>query len=152
MIVFLDTGPLGILTNPNRTHPATRAMLIWEESLLRAGHRLLVPAIADYELRREHLRRNATNSLARLDSFINAVEGRYLELTDTALKQAAVFWAQARMLGLPTGDVLEMDCDVVIAAQAADLGLPNAEYVIATTNVRHLSRFVPAQLWTDVAP
>ena len=95
MIVVLDSGPLGIITSPNRVARETQAMLVWEQKMLLAGHFLLVPAIADYELRREHLRRGADRSIAELDRFVNAVEGRYLELTDSALKIAAQFWMRA---------------------------------------------------------
>ena len=40
--------------------------------------------------------------------------------------------------------------DLLIAAQALALGEPDA--VIATTNVGHLGRFVPAQQWQDILP
>ena len=50
--IFLDTGPLGVLTNPKRP-PETVAALGWAIALMSAGHRLMVPAIADYEVRRE---------------------------------------------------------------------------------------------------
>jgi hypothetical protein len=46
----------------------------------------------------------------------------------------------------------ELDCDVLIAAQALDLALPSADLVIATMNVGHLSRFVAADLWTSITP
>ena len=37
---------------------------------------------------------------------------------------------------------------VILAAQAKTLGVPDV--VIATTNVGHLSRFAPAELWQDI--
>ena len=42
-----------------------------------------------------------------------------------------------------------LDGDVILAAQAATLD--RARVIDATTNVRHLSRFVPAKLWADIA-
>jgi hypothetical protein len=45
-----------------------------------------------------------------------------------------------------------LDCDVLIAAQALTLGIPSSDLVIATTNVGHLSRFVTADLWTNIRP
>ena len=42
--------------------------------------------------------------------------------------------------------------DVLIAAQAMDLGLPAAEFIIATVNVGHLALFVPAALWANITP
>ena len=39
---------------------------------------------------------------------------------------------------------------MILAGQAAALGL--SDLVIATTNVGHLARFVPAELWQNVGP
>jgi hypothetical protein len=50
--IILDTGPLGLLTNPRKTSE-TRAITRWALDIMMAGHRLIVPAIADYEVRRE---------------------------------------------------------------------------------------------------
>jgi hypothetical protein len=46
--------------------------------------------------------------------------------------------------------VVLLDADVVLAAQALTLGA--APVVIATSNVGHLSRFVPAELWQNITP
>lgn len=37
---------------------------------------------------------------------------------------------------------------MILAAQSMTLGVPDV--VIATTNVGHLSRFAPAELWHDI--
>ena len=84
--------------------------------------------------------------LARLDALVGLLE--YLPLTTVAMRQAALFWAQARQQGQPTADDKALDGDVILAAQAITLGI--ADTVIATTNVGHLSRFVPAALWPDI--
>jgi len=39
---------------------------------------------------------------------------------------------------------------MILAGQALTLGTPDV--VVATTNIGHLSRFVPAELWQNVAP
>jgi len=44
------------------------------------------------------------------------------------------------------------DGDVILAAQALSLAVPGQQVLIATTNVAHLSRFVTADLWTNIAP
>jgi hypothetical protein len=72
----------------------------------------------------------------------------YLPLTTRAMRQAALFWAQARQQGLPTAEDKAIDGDVILAAQAMTLGLPDA--VVATTNIGHLSRFVPADFWQNI--
>jgi hypothetical protein len=38
---------------------------------------------------------------------------------------------------------------MILAAQAVMLGAP--DFVIATTNPKHLSRFVPADLWQNIS-
>ncbi len=151
MVAFLDTGPLGILTNPNQKSPQVAAMLQWYNAMIAAGHRFIVPSLADYELRREYTRRNAKNSLALLDTFVS-VPGVYLALTDSALKLVAQWWAEVRNAGQQTADNRELDCDVIIAAQAKDFGLPDSEYIVATVNVGHLNRFVPAADWKTITP
>ena len=71
-----------------------------------------------------------------------------------SLKQAgppaAKLWADARQSGQPTAGDNTIDGDVILAAQALSLGVD--DYVIATTNVGHLSRFAPAQLWNEIVP
>jgi hypothetical protein len=39
---------------------------------------------------------------------------------------------------------------MILAAQALTLGAPAVD--IATSNVGHLSRFVPAELWQNITP
>ena len=107
---------------------------------------VLIPEIADYEVRRELLRANKAGGLARLDALAGLLE--YLPLTRAVMRQAAVLWAQARQQGRPTADDKALDGDVILAAQAITLGA--TDVVIATTNVGHLSRFAPAALWPDI--
>ena len=151
LTIFLDTGPLGLLTNPKRT-PETVAATQWAIAMMTAGHRFVVPSIADYEVRRELIRAGKTKGLAALDAWNNAYPDRYLFLSDSALRLGALLWAQARQAGTSTADPKELDGDVLIAAQALDLGLPASAFIIATVNVGHLSLFVPADLWTNIHP
>jgi predicted nucleic acid-binding protein len=150
-VIILDTGPLGLLTNPRKT-PEVIAATLWAISVMAAGHRLIVPAIADFEVRRELERARKTRSVAALDAFNTARPDRFLSVTDSALRLAATLWAQARNLGTPGADPKELDADVIIAAQALDMGVPTPDLIIATTNVGHLSRFLRAELWTNIAP
>jgi len=61
---------------------------------------VLVPEIADYEVRRELLRANKKLGIQRLDT-LKATIG-YLPLTTAAMLKAAEFWAIARNAGHPT--------------------------------------------------
>ena len=95
MILILDSGPLGLFTHPQRTADVIDVTQWLSRSLL-GGARVIVPAIVYYELKRELLRANKTIGIRRLDAFVNAAPGRYLSLSDYALRLAAELWAQAR--------------------------------------------------------
>lgn len=148
MIVLLDAGPLGLVTNP-RANPESQQCKQWLVDLLAQGVRVLVSEIADYEVRRELLRAGRTRGVMHLDQ-LKATSG-YVPITTTTMLQAAEFWAQARRQGQPTAPDLALDADVILAAQALVLAQQeNDTVVIATTNVGHLARFVPAQRWQDI--
>ena len=66
MIVILDTGPLGRISNPRASDINTTCHQ-WVESLVGEGIPVLIPEIADYEVRRELLRARKVKGLARLD-------------------------------------------------------------------------------------
>ncbi len=126
--IILDTTPLGLaVQRPGR--PTADACQLWIADCVRADHRILVPEVADYEVRRELIRAQKATSIARLDAFNAAVTGRYPPITTTAMRLAADLWAQARNQGVPTADVQALDSDVILAAQALSLGLPPVEIV-----------------------
>lgn len=156
-VIFFDAGPLGIIVNSKTPpSPLTIKAIEWVYALIVEGHRLIVPAIADFEVRREFLRAGMTDSLALLDAWNTAQPDRYLPLTDSALKLAAQLWAQARNGGTLPADPKELNGDVLIAAQILDYqatyGLAASDIVIASVNVGHLSLFVPSDLWTNIRP
>jgi predicted nucleic acid-binding protein len=145
--VILDAGPLGAACNPLAT-PMALACTQWLQQLVSAGFPVIVPEIADYEVRRELLRGGMIQSIARLDQLGQAC--RYLPITTAAMRKAAEFWAQARQQGYPSASDPRLDADVILAAQAATLG--DATVIIATTNVAHLNRFVTADFWQNIRP
>ena len=149
-VLFLDSGPLGLLTHPQRSAEVI-AVGEWLSRCLLNGSRVIVPAIVYYELKRELLRAKKRFSIDRLDAFIDAAPSRYLPLSDEALRMAAEFWAKSRQEGRPTADSRALDIDVLIAAQALSCGALSSEVIIVTTNPRHLSQFVTAKLWKDIA-
>jgi predicted nucleic acid-binding protein len=140
--VLLDSGPLGLVTNPNLSNEGVDCTK-WLQSLLSSNVRVIIPEIVDYEIRRELLRANKTKGLNQLDSMIALLE--YLPITTTTMRQAALFRAQARRQGQPTAGDNTIDGDMILAAQAFTLGVPDV--VIATTNIGHLSQFASAELW-----
>ena len=151
MIIFLDSGPLGLVTNPKK-NPETIAAAQWIYNMEGAGNRFIVPAIADYEVRRELVRSGKARSVARLNEFNTAAGDRFLSVTDAALLRAADMWAQSRNAGTPTADPKELDGDVLIAAQVLEVGLPSSDYIIATTNPGHILQFAPCAVWTTIRP
>ena len=65
-VIFLDTGPLGVLSNPLNTPNVVQARS-WLGALQAAGRRIIVPEITDYELRRELLRAGKKRGLNNLN-------------------------------------------------------------------------------------
>lgn len=144
-VVFLDAGPIGMASSPNLS-PTNLACAAWLQDLITNGIRVILPEIADYEVRRELMRANKVKGLQKLDALASLIE--YLPLNTSAMRQAAAIWAQARQQGQPTAGDKTIDADVILAAQAITLGAP--DFVIATTNLGHVARFAPAELWPNV--
>lgn len=149
--LVLDSGPLGLLTHPQRNSEVT-AITRWLSECLLRGQRAIVPAIVYYELKRELLRAGKALSVGRLEAFVSATPGRYLPLSDEALQLAAELWATVRRQGRPTADIKDLDIDVILAAQALSFGPAAADVVVATSNPKHLSRFIIAHNWSDIVP
>ena len=143
--IVLDSGPLGLLSNPRST-AAGQACFDWMKVLVSHSVLVVVPEIADYEVRRELIRSRKERGLQRLDSLIASLG--YVPITTNAMRRAADFWAQARQTGRPSADAKALDGDVILAAQASTLG--RADVVVATTNVKHFSMFCAAALWSDI--
>lgn len=146
-VVLLDSGPLGLLCHTRRS-AVTTACEQWLAALVSLGRRVIVPEIVDYEVRRELLRLRRRAAIVRLDALAQTTE--YLPITTAAMRRAAELWAQARQQGQPTAGDNTIDADMILAAQALTLGTPDV--VIATTNVSHLSLFVPAEHWQAITP
>ena len=147
-LTILDTGPVGMISNPNGK-PGNARCLRWAQSLVAAGHRVIIPEIADYEVRRELLRLGKTKGLARLDVLKGVFY--YAPLTTDVMLRAAELWADVRRRGLPTAAPEALDGDAILAAQALMAGGPADTVIVATSNVGHLGRFVDARIWDQIA-
>jgi predicted nucleic acid-binding protein len=145
-IVLLDAGPLGVASSRPGT-PLVDQCHAWLLALEAAGADVILPAIADYEVRRELLRLNASAKLRNLDLLRARFD--YLEITAAALDQAAAYWALVRRGGRPTAGPDDLDADAILAGMAATSGQPRDTVTVATTNLRHLGSFpgVHAELW-----
>jgi predicted nucleic acid-binding protein len=147
--ILLDSEPLGLISAPVRA-AAAAAITKWTRACLAAGHEIYVPEVIDYELRRELLRAQKTGSVKELDGIKAAFN--FLPITSAAMLLAADLWASSRRSGLATADPKSLDIDVILAAQALTLRVPTSDLIVATSNVSHLSRFVPADHWSNIAP
>lgn len=145
--IVLDSGPPGLIINPKGSAEALRCNE-WLRSILSEGSIVVVPEIADYEVRRELIRANRTNALRNLDLLKSTVT--YLPITTRAMLRAADLWAEARKKGKPTADDKALDGDVILAAQTFLLNEDGKEAIVATENVDHLSLFVKAQSWKEI--
>ena len=142
---MLDSGFLGIVTNPKAASPLSQEGKVWLQSLPQKGYIVMLPEIADYEVRRELIREGKTAGIRRLDQLKSQIP--YRPLTTEVMLLAAQLWAEARKRGKPTADSHALDGDVILAAQAILEVNARNEVVIATTNVGHLSQFVDAREW-----
>ena len=142
---MLDSGPLGIVTNPKAAPPVSQEGKLWLESWPLKGYIVMLPEIADYEVRRELIRAGKTAGIKRLDQLKSQIP--YRPLTTEVMLLAAQLWADARNRGKTTAEPNVLDGDVILAAQAILEVNAGNEVVIATTNLGHLSQFVDAREW-----
>ena len=147
MIVLLYASPLGMITHP-KSSPENEACKDWLASLAYKGVEIIIPEIADYEVRRELLRAGKEKGIGRLDA-LKGMLG-YAPITTPVMLKAAEFWAIARKIGRQSAGDASLDADMILAAQAATLVRTGDEIVIATTNVRHLALFAAARIWREI--
>ena len=142
-IIVLDTGPLGMVTNPKVTsHQDCKQ---WFHGLMLRGETVGLPEIADYELRRELILHGKTQGIKRLDELKSQL--LYFPITTATMLLAAQLWAKTRKNGKPTADQKDIDADVILAAEATLLAEQGHQVIVASTNIRHLSLFVDAREW-----
>lgn len=140
--LVLDSSVLGRLCHPrqSKNRPFVDAVFRLLRSV-KVPTEICLPAIADYELRRKLLHLIGTShasqiSLQRLNQLCGHLA--YVELTTSTLRLAAEFWAELRTSGRATSSGDSLDADVILAAQAQEIG-----GWVVTSNVRHLVRMVP---------
>lgn len=138
-VLLLDAGVLGQASHPRRNP----AFAQWFDRLLTTDTAVIIPEISDYEVRRELLRARREVGIRRLDQLKEALT--YLPITTAVMLRAAQLWAEARQRGRPTADPKELDCDVILAAQAQEVGA-----MVVTDNIGHLAQFVAAKSWRDI--
>jgi predicted nucleic acid-binding protein len=146
-VVLLDANVLGVAANPGITEEVER-FRAWLGLLTRSKTEVVIPEIADYEIRRELVLNGSLRAIRRLDQL--KITFRYLPITTETMMLAASFWARARKMGRPTAHNKALDGDVILAAQATLLERGGQLVVVATDNIKHLGLFVQAQRWQDI--
>ena len=138
-----------------RVHAALATSLTGTESLTETDFVVVVPEVADYEVRRELILARLELSLARLASVRAAA--RFEPITSEIMLAAARIWADARAMGRPMAARERLDGDAILLATARSLAASQPRslagegtVMIATTNVRHLAHFANARLWSDI--
>ena len=102
-VIYLDSTPLMLLTH-NRRVVAAEECRQWLNDRVLSGQRVIVPEVADYEVRRELIRTSATARLARLDGVALKPGVTFQPITTPAVRLAAQLWADLRRTGRPTAD------------------------------------------------
>ena len=152
--IALDAYPLGnsavTLARPGAKPTSAEHCRRWLDDCESAGITLLVPAVAYYEEVRDLYQRQAMSKIARFQEFCFEPT-RFVPLTRNHLTAAARLWGDLRRSGQPTSDPHALDADAIFAAQVLSLGLPAGEFVVATRNPAHLTRFgLPTANWEDI--
>ncbi len=147
--IFLDAGPLGLACKGDHNPKAIQCRS-WVEGLREKGYIVLISEVSDYEVRREFIRIQAWDMIAKLDA-LSATS--LLRITRPAMLKAAEFWSLLRNQGMSTADDKELDCDAILAAQAVTAAQPGDTIIIATDNIGHLNRFpgVTARPWEYIS-
>jgi hypothetical protein len=143
-IIVFDSDPTGLVCH-EPGNPDGEALRNWMFKEWSDGATIIVPAIIDYEVRRELIRKEFTDSLKRLDAFYADKKLWLLSIKDSAMQTAARLWAEARRRGEPTAHEQAVDCDVILSAQAMDYCTDADDWWILTENVGHIARYVGAR-------
>ena len=147
-LVFLDAGPLGIVCAPPGKPKADSFKKRFEE-WRKAGIKILIPEIADYEVRRELIRDHRHQSILRLNELRQIAD--FVLIQSPAILKAADLWATLRNQGLATADNLALDGDAIFASQVLTAVEDGDEAIVATSNAKHMRRFgLDARLWEDI--
>lgn len=145
--LLLDSNILACVVRPEvaENRQVAHAMLILLED---PQFELFVPEVIDYELRRKllhlgqhqhHARKWAREALALLDEIVGV---GYVPLTTGAMRLAAKLWAKTRAEGRLRGAEESLDVDVILAAQARQVGGR-----VVTMNEKHFRDLVDVFDW-----
>jgi predicted nucleic acid-binding protein len=158
-LILLDSGVIGLLLSP-RPFPEVHACERWLDRVEAARISIQIPLICYYEVRREWERlilRDRSVDPVRAASSLDSLArlGRFVERTGLSpinaktIVRASQLWGEARQRGLPTASDEALDADVILAATARQAARGGRDVWVISTNLFHLSRFVPTCRWDE---
>jgi len=153
MIILLDSGVIGNICNPNPSQ-MRQQLDNWLFGSIARGAYIASSTICDFEVRRSlklsEIQGTTITGTPYLDNLNNLIDFIPVDLEITRL--AADLWALARRNGIPTAANERLDADLIISATCQSLAQnhPGRAVIVATTNVKHLSRFVTAATWQEI--
>jgi predicted nucleic acid-binding protein len=151
-VIVLDSGPLGLACR-KRGKPDVDAITFWSITAVSNAALIVIPEIADYEVRRALIRAGAKDGLQRLDALRDRTGFLFAPIQTPVMMRAAQLWAEVRSSGLPTSEEGALDGDAILAAQAMHVAGHGDELIVATDNVKHILRFgVDAREWSRITP
>lgn len=152
MIILIDSGILGILSNPNESELNVKCENWLYEKFLRGT--ILTSQVCKYEVKRSLLlnqKRNlqlaGINKLTELENLID-----FISITEEDIEIACKLWVKSIIQGIQVAPEKDINFDIMICTQWERLKKenPGREIIIATDNLRHLTRFAQAQSWQNL--
>jgi predicted nucleic acid-binding protein len=156
MIVFLDTGVLGLITNPNDSAEA-RDCKRWFEKMVARSANLFTSEICVYEAKRGLLlnlkQGKEAGGLQNLERLREDGFADFLPVTEDVSHKAAEIWAQAKFENKPLDHPEGLSADSIICAHWELLNeeSPGQFVIVATTNVKHIRLFAKADVWRNIS-
>jgi predicted nucleic acid-binding protein len=139
-IFIFDSDPAGLACHePGNSEGSD--LRLWMSKEWSDGAIIVIPAIIDYEVRRELVLNELWEGVKRLDALYEDYV-RYLPISQVAMNRAAGLWAEARRRGKPTDHDHALDNDVILSAQAMEFCSDADDWQVITENVNHISRYV----------
>jgi predicted nucleic acid-binding protein len=151
--IFLDTFPTSCAGKAKQDPSSeTEQCKEWIRECIKAGHKIYVPEISYYEAVRELKRLNAITQIAKLRFFCSSLPDRFIPINSSHIEKASDLWAISRQNGKQTSSEDSLDGDMILCAQVLSFNLDTSDFIVATTNTKHLIDFVPVGLWRSITP
>jgi predicted nucleic acid-binding protein len=142
-IFILDSDPTGLACHePGNLEAVKFRAWMYGQRYAKVEAEIVIPAIIDYEIRRELVLNELGDAVKRLDALYTANRVRPLSISDAAMRTAARLWADVRRRGMPTAHDHALDADVILSAQAMEFCSDADDWQIITENVDHIARYV----------